>query len=401
MNKDATKPLQSLVAPAIKGKHAEQFVHNLAIKTFLTDWCYLNPILPDGKELCDLLVIFDEIAVIWQIKDLKLDQNGKYRKREVDKNLKQLAGAYRQLFTLQASIELENPRRGKEKFQPNNIKEIYLISALLGDGEEAFSLVENINGHVIHIFTKDFMQIILNELDTIDDFTGYLRAKEELIELNQNFNIFGGEEELLIIYLGHNRSFDALKDATDIIIDKGSWDKFKNSKKYQSKKKEDKISYGWDGIINRAHEGSGGYEGIARELARPNRFQRRVLSKAYNEAYIKADKDTMHNIFRRFFDFNGITYCFLFVDRKWPHEHRITTLKGTCYIARGVYNKNLKVIGIATEKQASRICSYDFVFLDMPSWTKDDQEIMVKAQKDTGILLNPEMKEIQESEYPL
>jgi hypothetical protein len=383
-----------------KGKHAEQFVHDLAMKTFLTDWCYPNPILPNGKELCDLLVIFDEVAVIWQIKDLKLDQNGKHRKREVDKNLRQLAGAYRQLFTLQASIELENPRRGKEKFQPNSIKEIYLVSALLGDGETVFSFVEKINDRVIHVFTKDFMQIILNELDTIDDFTGYLRAKEDLIRLNQRFTIYGGEEEFLAVYLGHNRSFDVLKAATDIFIEEGSWDKFKNSEQYQRKKAADKISYGWDGIINRTHEGSGEYEGIARELARPNRFQRRVLSKAYNEAYVKADKDAIHNVFRRFFDFNGITYCFLFADEKIPRDHRKIMLTMACYIARGVHNKNTKVIGIATEKQANRICSYDFVFLDMPYWTKEDQEIMERAQKDTGILLNPEMQERQESEYP-
>ncbi|MCX6005666.1 MAG: hypothetical protein NTZ34_00165 [Chloroflexi bacterium] len=399
MNKDAIKLFQSSVVPAAKGKHAEQFVHDLAIKTFLTDWCYLNPILPSGRELCDFLVIFDEIAVIWQIKDLKLDQNGKYRKREVDKNLRQLAGAYRQLFTLQAAIELANPRRGKEKFQPNSIKEIYLISALLGEGEDEFSLIEVINDRVIHTFTKDFIQIILSELDTVEDFTRYLRAKEDFLKLNQNFIISGGEEELLTVYLGHNKSFDEFKGATDIFIEEGCWDKFKNSEKYQNKKKEDKISYGWDGIIGRIHEGSGEYEKIARDLARPNRFQRRVLSKAYYEAYVKADQDTIHNIFRRFFVFSGITYCFLFFDRKIPRHHRITTLQGTCYIARGVY-KNAKVIGIATEKQASEICSYDFVILDLPSWTKEDQEIMEKAQKDTGILLNPEMTETQENEYP-
>ncbi|MBC8274716.1 MAG: hypothetical protein H8E40_07100 [Chloroflexi bacterium] len=383
-----------------KGKRAERFVHDLAMKTFLTDWCYLNPILPNGKELCDLLVIFDEIAVIWQIKDLKLAQNRKYKKREVNKNLRQLAGAYRQLFTLQVPIELQNPRRGKEKFQPSTIREIYLISALLGGEEDFFSFVESMSDRVIHAFTKDFTQIILSELDTIDDFTRYLRAKEDLIKLGQNFVICGGEEELLAVYLGHNRSFDELKDATDIFIEEGSWDKFKNSEKYQRKKAEGKISYGWDQIINRIHEGSGEYEYIARELARPNRFQRRVLSKFYYEAYEKADQDRAHNIFRRLFDFDGVTYCFLFVDKKMPREQRKIMLVGTCYIARGVYNTNLKVIGIATEKQANRVCSYDFVFLDLPSWTDEDQKIMEKAQKDTGILLHPEMKERQESEYP-
>ena len=46
----------------IKGKKAEQLVQDLAQKTFLTDWCYINPTLPDGKELCDLLVVFDNIV---------------------------------------------------------------------------------------------------------------------------------------------------------------------------------------------------------------------------------------------------------------------------------------------------------------------------------------------------
>jgi len=72
----------------LKGKNSEKLVHDLALKTFLTDWCYLNPTLPSGKELCDLLVVYDEVALIWQIKDLKLDEEGRYRNREVIRNLK-------------------------------------------------------------------------------------------------------------------------------------------------------------------------------------------------------------------------------------------------------------------------------------------------------------------------
>ena len=64
----------------IKGKKAETVVHELATKSFLIDWCFLNPKLPNGKELCDLLIVFDDIAIIWQIKDLKLDKSGKYKK---------------------------------------------------------------------------------------------------------------------------------------------------------------------------------------------------------------------------------------------------------------------------------------------------------------------------------
>ena len=56
----------------LKGADAETVVHELAVNSFLVDWCFLNPQLPDGNELCDLLVVFDETAIIWQIKDLKL-----------------------------------------------------------------------------------------------------------------------------------------------------------------------------------------------------------------------------------------------------------------------------------------------------------------------------------------
>ena len=60
----------------LKGKDAESILHELAEGTFLTDWCYPNPILPSGKELCDLLVVFDNTAIIWQLKDTKLDKYG-------------------------------------------------------------------------------------------------------------------------------------------------------------------------------------------------------------------------------------------------------------------------------------------------------------------------------------
>ena len=69
----------------LKGKNAEKFIHDLATKTFLTDWCFLNPGLIKGKELCDLLVVFDDVAIIWQIKDLKLGKDGKYKQSEVEK----------------------------------------------------------------------------------------------------------------------------------------------------------------------------------------------------------------------------------------------------------------------------------------------------------------------------
>lgn len=59
---------------SLKGAAAEKVVHDLAAESFFTDWCYPNPQLADGKELCDLLVVFDHVAIIIQVKNLKLSR---------------------------------------------------------------------------------------------------------------------------------------------------------------------------------------------------------------------------------------------------------------------------------------------------------------------------------------
>jgi hypothetical protein len=383
-----------------KGKNAEKFVHELALKTFLTDWCYLNPKLPNGKELCDLLVVFDEIAIIWQVKDLKLDHNGKYNESEVQKNLRQLSGAQRQLFDLKTPIKLKNPRRRQELFNPAEIKQIYSISVFLGQEEEVFPLVEIVKKYTVHIFTRNCTNIILSELDTISDFVKYLKEKENLINTDKTLVITGGEEELLAFYLLNDRSFKRFENADNIFIEQGAWEHIQNKPEYKLKKKADEISYGWDSIIDRVHEGSPKYETVARELARPNRFMRRYLSKVFFEAYVQAHEDKEHDLYRRILLSQGTTYCFLFQDDPDPRERRRSMLGAICYIARGMNKQNAKVIGIATEKTGGPDCSYDFCLMNIPEWTEECQTHMEKLQKETGIFVNPIIGRTTEDEYP-
>lgn len=386
----------------IKGRKAERVVHDLAIKTFLTDWCYLNPNLLDGKELCDLLVVFDDVAIIWQIKDLKLNSKGRYRKFEIDKNLRQVSGAFRQLFDLKTEIILENPRRGREKFDSKVIKKVYLISVLLGQGEDFYSALESVKGKDVHIFSKRFTELVLNELNTISDFVSYLKEKENLFSKKRSLIITGGEEELLAFYQKEGKSFGKLEKADNIFLEGGIWDDLQKDKRYLKGKEADKISYGWDSIINRAHEGSSQYEIVARELARPGRFERRFLSKVFMDAHIKAHEDKKADLFRRIMPTNGVTYCFLFADDPDPkmREQRKAMLASICYFARGKFPKNHKVIGIATEKKFRRICSYDFVLLEKPEWTDDDQKRVDELQKMTGMFINPMIAITSEDEYP-
>jgi hypothetical protein len=384
----------------LKGKTAETFVHELALKTFLTDWCFPNPVLPNGKELCDLLVVFDNVAIIWQIKDVKLGRDGRYNRSEVEKNLRQLSGARRQLFELQTSIRLQNSRRTVETFDPIQISEVFLISVLLGEGEDFFPFIEPIREFTAHVFTRDFVQIILTELDTIADFTKYLRAKEALIEDDKSIGVMGGEEELLAVYLTNDRGFGEIENARDILIEEGAWEALQESACYRSKKREDKISYEWDGIINTAHEGSKKYELITRELARPNRFERRVLANTFLDAWLTAHRDEAHDLSRTALEARDATYCFLFCEKHIPLEDRKNMLKELCYVARGNFLDKQKVIGIATEKRRRASCSFDFCLINLPIWTSENQREMEKLQRRNGIFLNPKVGKIEETEYP-
>ncbi len=383
-----------------KGKKAESFVHELALKTFLTDWCFLNPSLPNKKELCDLLVVFDNVAIIWQIKNVKPTERGQNSKSEVRKNLRQLSGARRQLFNLKTPIKLRNPRRTAETFDPNAITEVYLISVLLGYRPDFFPFVEPIGGFTAHVFTREFLQVVLSELDTIADFTNYLRAKESFIVNKEFLTIMGGEEELLAIYLKNNRSFGEITNASFVHIEKGFWNEYRTSLEYQSKKQEDQISYAWDGLINKAHEGSKRYEVVARELARPTRFERRVLAKRFVDDQLTAHNDEIHHLYRAAFQGQCATYCFLYCDQHISPDNRKLMLKAICYVVRGKMPQNNKVIGIATEKKFAPSCSYDFCLLVLPVWTSENQRQMEILQKQFGIFETPVMKVVQETEYP-
>lgn len=384
----------------LKGKTAEAFVYELAKNTFLTDWCYLNPKLPNGKEICDLLIVYDDTLIIWQIKDLKLDKDNKYDEWQVKRNLKQILTAKYRLLKSKLPIELENPQRGKEQFDPTKIKKTYLISALLGAGEDYYAFMSEREGNKIHTFTRKFTEIVLKELDTINDFTEYLKAKESILP-ESRIILNNGEEELLAYYIMNERTFRTIGESPMSLIVDGIWEELQKKPEYIARNEENQISYGGDDIIERAHESNDyKYELIAKELARPNRFQRRILAKTFYDAHVRADKERVNNNFRRIIPTEECTYCFVFLDKSKDRENRKALLQTVCFIARGLYKKVNKVIGIATEMTINPTCSYDYSLLFLPEWTEENQKEMEKIQKETGLFTNTKAMMVHEDEYP-
>lgn len=379
-----------------KGAVAEAVIHELANNTFFTDWCYPNPKKPNGKELCDLLVVFDDTAIIWQIKDIKANEDGGYDAGEVQKNLRQLGGARRSLFDLKLPIQLSNPRRGAEPFEASLIKHVHLISVLMGDGDHPMPMMPEIKGRRIHSFTREFADIVLSELDTMSDFCRYLRAKES-IDKGKRIAIMGGEENLLGKYIEMGRNFNWIANYDTIMVDDTIWPTIATMPQYIEKKKMDAISRGWDSIIDRVHEGSSRYERVARELARPDRYIRRLLSASFYEAYslfMASDGE----LFRRQTVILDTAYCFLITDNvDHPSIRNQKMLSQMCFVSRGLNPSVQRVVGIATTKANK---GYDFCFMDKPHWTPEDELLKLQLQEHYGIFKSPVITETSDDEYP-
>jgi hypothetical protein len=70
---------------------------------------------------------------------------------------------------------------------------------------------------LIHVFTREFAELALSELDTVSDFCDYLR-KKEAIDRNQRVVIAGGEENLLAARQSPNPPSIRLTKPTFLVV---------------------------------------------------------------------------------------------------------------------------------------------------------------------------------------
>jgi len=181
------------------------------------------------------------------------------------------------------------------------------------------------------------------------------------------------------------------------LVHEGAWEVLQKNARYVRRKNEDQISYVWDHLVDMAHQGSHEepqYEKVARELARHDRYERRILATAFMEAHEHAHKQCRQNchanIFRRVISSNEMTYCFLFMENPVKELVRIRLLEKTCFVARGRFRECSKVIGIATGMTMDKYHRFHFALLEVVEWTMEHQEHMEQIQRELGILTKGE-----------
>jgi hypothetical protein len=275
----------------------------LCENTFLSLWSYPRVFRDqgktgdgDGKELCDLLIVCGDDILIFSDKYCKFQTDkdelvawNRWFKNAVANSAKQAWGAERWMRMFPNRIFLDSKCT---KSLPIEVKvtdktRFHLIVVAHGisthierimNDTGSMMIESDLKGIVSHTkpFTigdldpsKSFVHVLddlslitlMKMRDTVTDFVDYLKKKEDLIR-NRPYKLFSiGEEELLGVYLTsindkneHDFIFPVKntdKEPYAIFLGPGPWKKLIDSDAYKKKVEDDKISYLWDGLIEK------------------------------------------------------------------------------------------------------------------------------------------------------
>ena len=448
---------------------SERYLKRLCENSFLTLWSYPGIYRDqkanstgDGKEICDLLVVFGNDVIVFSDKHCKFANTDhleldwrRWFKRAVADSAKQAWGAERWIRTNPARVFLDKActqkfpfvlpdassarfhlvivahdlaRRCHEAFGGSGTLMIH--SRLIGVAAHSvpFAVGElDPEKSFVHVLDDVSLELVLGTLDTISDFTAYLQKKETLLR-SKTMIFAAGEEELLAIYLGnlndkgeHDFIFPRnSKNANAIGQSEGHWEGFQSSPERRAQLEANKISYIWDKLIERFsyyalrgeqyYSDPGGLDSteiILRFLAREPRTRRRMLSRALMEILEKTPKNgRMTRIVLPSSPGDPYFVFALFpISEKHSHEDnravRRSLLEAYCKVAKLRFPAAEDIVGIATESGFSNAeRSEDAVYLDAREWSSELEEDAKHLQRELGILLEVRENRYVEREYP-
>lgn len=421
----------------------EKILSQLCEKTFLKAWTYPNLYKSDGKELCDVLAIFDNHVFLFFDRESKKFENEtqdilvqwtRWEKEVIQKQIQTAEGAKRYILSEDGAIYLDQKREtpfpipipidpvvhkiivahGAEEACKKSSKNNISGSLAIGYADEklfqnAPFLVHLKRKDSVHVFDSYNLGIMLSELDTVYDFTAYVVAKEEAIK-KYDIIYYCGEEDLLGHYFSN---FDETKKkysigsndsgANGIFIGEGEWQSFIHSKPYIIRNEANEKSRFWDALLQKTCQnaldntllGNGNIfnsQSAINEMAKEPRFFRRVLSDAMMKV-IDGFPENMQGIVRNvsfmpsFYE--GVGYVFL--QLKHPNiidydndyrPKRQRLLEIACGVAKNRFPNLNKIIGIGIDSpKFSQKNGEDFILLDCSEWTSELSKIVEDENK--------------------
>jgi len=412
----------------------ERLLAKFCERTFLKLWTYPNPFKDDGHELCDLLAVFgDDVFIFFDRENVLPDTSDKdpqvlwdrWRRSVIDRQVKTAHGAERYIRQCRP-IYVDGKRNNllpvpidasraifhkivvangaKDACKNASTQNVYgSLAITYSDAEPASSFpfhIELKRAEPIHVLDSHNMPILLGELDTISDFSRYLKEKTRAIS---RFDVLSycGEEDLLAHYL-YNFDTNAntyLIGARDeninhVHIGEGEWADFIKTATYKRTKNANQISYFWDELIQRTCQNSldgtlGGNSNIMLErsaifdMVKEPRFIRRALSERMLGA-VERFPDHASGMTRQvtFLPSLHEDVGYVLLQLRLPdalrsapdfRDKRQLMLEIACGAAKNKFPHLNKIIGIGIEnpKFVSSNTGEDFILMPCAVWTDE------------------------------
>jgi SEC-C motif len=464
-----------LVAPAVPSiegvTKAERYLAKLCKRSFLSLWSYPSVYrdqgrfegkVGDGKEVCDLLVVFENHVIIFSDKDCKFGNTKslevgwpRWYRKAVRDSARQIWGAERWIRDFSHKLFLDRkctfpfpikiPKPNGAIFHRVVVAHdaaracaqalggsgsLMICSDLEGDShfQVPFTIgrIDSSKGYV-HVFDDTSLNIVMSTLDTITDFVTYLTKKEQFLTGKKVIGA-AGEEELLAVYLRSmnakgERDFIVEGDYDLITLEEGFWTKFSTNPQRLAQIESDRISYSWDELIEKfAFYAMTGTQYITtgqplreqevafRFLAKEPRFRRRVLATALHDALanaLNAKNGFGVRVIPPSEPAKFPCYVFLFLRRREGisdeiyRQVRMRLLADYCQVAKLTFSQAIHIVGIATEAGLDDSRSEDLVYMDTTRWSAKDQAAAQKIQDERGFLKKLKPHRVHEYEYPI
>jgi hypothetical protein len=434
----------------------EQYLSHLCDRTFLGLWTYANPFKADGKELCDLIAVFENhVFLFFDRESRKFDRLDtdiqltweRWKKEAVTKQIQTARGAERYLLTSRDKIFLDANGNTRLPIEiPSGELEIHKIIVAHGAKEACVRFSpDNVYGSLgvgystqpmghshpfilsleksnpVHVLDSHNLELILGELDTFYDFKRYLVEKERAIARYDHLTYCGEEDLLAHYFLNYDTNSKSYVigpkggDYNFIMIGEGEWRDFVETGPYKRRKAANNVSYVWDRLLQRTGRNAlngtlGGDDGIffgksaVHEMAKEPRMARRAIAEMMGQSirnFPENAKGIVRNLsfFPSFFPDSGYVFLQLYHDAPGDYDNeyrplRRKMLEFACGAAKLKFPNLKKVIGIAIDApKYSRRNSEDFILLDCENWNSDDQAYYEEANKELRFFQTDAMKE--------
>ena len=451
---------------------SERYLAKLCSKTFLSLWSYPGVYRDqgkpqsgeDGKEICDLLVVFDQHIIIFSDKHCRLADSGnvpldwqRWFRKAVQKSADQVWGAERWLRQNPTRVYLDRrcTRPLPLELPQNAAATFHLVVVAHGvstrirtefNGSGSLLINTNIKGiqqHVfpfnvgdlapektfVHVLDDDSLDLLMANRDTIYDFAAYLSKRAALLRGTPAIRATG-EEQLLAIYLRnftqsgeHDFVFPTAPGnqvPTQIFVPEGHWEDFQKQPERIEQLRQDRISYAWDELIEKFNHyalrgeqyfvtdgGIKDTEKVLRFMAREPRWKRRYLAHSLLEMLRTTPAHMRRLRVLPPVDKGDPYYVFLLlpippaITNERYREARRNFLESCCAVTRLEYPNARDIVGIATESGLNnKGRSEDAIYFDGSHWTEKMAAAAKLQQEKLRILKSARYFEEQVEEYP-